>query len=463
MKRAPARVLTLDDRERAEGARTQNATAGRVPKARGRVKVKRRWLSIGAVVALTLVATISAGCQGQTGVKTAKVTSEPLSVVVSASGKITADKKSDVFPPTQGTLTAINIKDGQVVKAGQLIASEDQDPLLVQAAQAQAGIAQGEAQKAQAYDQMPSCADINAANANVSATQFQYNLANNAYNSIFDIYKVSPPPVQKSMETTLNAAKSAKLQTYAGYRAAVATRVKLSRTSALDKSAQAGQAAVNQGVVALNLANKQIDGTEMVSPIDGYVVFNAVGVPAPDGSTPKAGVGAAVSPAAAPFTVYELSSTYFSAEVDETDIAKIKPGLKSVISLDAFAGDSFNAKVNRISPLAVLTTSGGTAFPVYIPIDGTGKPVRIGMQGNADIKISEIADAVTIPIEALFDEGGKSYVYIVGSDSKLKKTQVTVGTLTDTRAQIKSGVKVGDTVALSGTVKLTDGLAIKPQ
>ena len=133
------------------------------------------------------------------------------------------------------------------------------------------------------------------------------------------------------------------------------------------------------------------------------------------------------------------------------------------MSLDAFPGDEFDAKVTRIAPLAILTTSGGTAFPVYIPIAGTGKPVRIGMQGNADISISEITEAVTIPIEALFDEGGKSYVYVVGPGDKLKKTEVTVGTLTDTRAQIKKGVKAGETVALSGTVKLTDGLVINPQ
>ena len=119
--------------------------------------------------------------------------------------------------------------------------------------------------------------------------------------------------------------------------------------------------------------------------------------------------------------------------------------------------------MSRVAPLAILTTSGGTAFPVYIPLSGTGTPVRIGMQGNADIQISEITAAVTIPIEALFDEGGKSFVYVVGPGNKLAKTEVTVGTLTDTRAQIKKGVKEGDTVALSGTVKLTDGLVITPQ
>ena len=50
--------------------------------------------------------------------------------------------------------------DGQFVKAGDTIATLDTDPLLVAAAQANAGIESGEAQSAQAADQIPSRADI---------------------------------------------------------------------------------------------------------------------------------------------------------------------------------------------------------------------------------------------------------------------------------------------------------------
>ncbi len=265
------------------------------------------------------------------------------------------------------------------------------------------------------------------------------------------------------MEASLSAAKLAKLQTYASYKSSVATRVKLSRTSGAEASQDAADAAATQNAKSLAYTEKQLEASDMKSPIDGYVVYNALGVPAADGTTPKAGPGAAVSPAAAPFTVYALNQTFFAAEVDETDIAKVRTGQGADVTLDAFPGSTFTGKVTRISPLAILTTSGGTAFDVYIPLASVKSPVRIGMQGNTDIHISEIADATTIPIEALFDEGGKSYVYVVGPGNKLAKTEVTVGTVTDTRAQIKSGVKAGDTVALSGTVKLTDGLVINPQ
>ena len=420
-----------------------------------------------AIVVLVVLAAIVGGVfyftrsSGTSGVKTAQVTSEQLAVTVTASGKISADKKSDIFPPTQGTLSSIDVKDGQVVKAGQTLAVLDDDPLVVQADQARSGIAAADAQNAQANDSFPSRSDKSAANANVTATQFQYNLANDGYNSLYSIYNSSPATVQASMEATLNAAKLQKLQTYSAYRGAVAQRQKLNRTSALSAQKRAAQASAEAAYASLDLTNDLIEKSDMKSPIDGYVVFNALGAPAADGATPKAGPGAAVSPAAAPFSIYQLDQTYFAAEVDETDIAKVKVGQGASVTLDAFPGDTFDAKVTRISPLAILTTSGGTAFPVYIPLDGTGKPIRIGMQGNTDLKISSIENAVTIPIEALFDEGGKSYVYVVGPNGVLKKTEVTVGTLTDTRAQIKSGVKEGDEVALSGTVKLTDGMTIQ--
>jgi HlyD family secretion protein len=430
--------------------------------------VKNRRVII-AIVVLVVVAIAVAGVyfftrsQGTSGVKTAKVESQQLSVTVTASGKISADKKADIFPPTQGTLATIDVKDGQVVKAGQTLAVLDEDPLVIQADTAKAGIAAADAQEAAANDQMPTRADKSAANAQVASTAYAYNLANSAYNTLNDAYQEATGTAQRALKPKVEQAKLSKLNAYAAYRGAVASRTKLSKTSALSAQKEAAQASAEQAYASLNYSNSLIEKSDMKSPIDGYVVFNTLGVSTGQSDAPKAGPGAAVSPAAAPFTVYQLNQTYFAAEVDETDIAKVKTGQGASVTLDAFPGDTFDSKVSRISPLAILTTSGGTAFPVYLPLSGASQAIRIGMQGNADLKISSIENALVIPIEALFDEGGKSYVYVVQSTNVLKKTEVTVGTITDTQAQIKSGVKEGETVALSGTVKLTDGMTIQPQ
>ena len=68
-------------------------------------------------------------------------------------------------------------------------------------------------------------------------------------------------------------------------------------------------------------------------------------------------------------------------------------------------------------------------------------------------------NVLTIPIEALFDEGGTSFVYLV-EDGMLARTEVEIGTLTETSVEVVSGVAEGDTVALSGAVELVDGMPV---
>ncbi|MDP2401429.1 MAG: efflux RND transporter periplasmic adaptor subunit, partial [Actinomycetota bacterium] len=249
-------------------------------------------------------------------------------------------------------------------------------------------------------------------------------------------------------------------QAYAGYLAARAQQGRLEGTN-LSPERRAAQAAVDQARGALVLAQGNLDTAALISPVDGIVFFNAIGTPAADGQIPKAAVGAAIAPQSAPFTVVDLSAVRFVAEVDEVDIGRIKRGMDVVVNLDAFAAESFESTVTQILSVATLTATGGTVFPVQIDLSGVSADLLIGMKGDASIEIDSVPDAVTIPIEALFDEGGASYVYTVGAGEVLKRTQVQIGTLTETRVQVTSGLSDGDVVALSGPVELEDGMRIR--
>jgi multidrug efflux pump subunit AcrA (membrane-fusion protein) len=68
-----------------------------------------------------------------------------------------------------------------------------------------------------------------------------------------------------------------------------------------------------------------------------------------------------------------------------------------------------------------------------------------------------------VPIEAILDDNGKKFVFVVGADSKVKKTEVTTGALTDTSAQVLTGLSEGDTVATSQLTTLTDGMTVRAQ
>ena len=458
-------------------------------------------------------------------IDTATVQKHELAVTVTASGKVDAGIQADVFPPTQGTLATVYVKDGQKVKAGQKLAAMDTDPLKQQVAQAKSGVSQAKAQQASVSQQAASPADITAAQANVTATHEAYLAAleqassvvlsgpssaqidaaeaatvaaHTAYNNANALYQAYP-----SNDATKAALLAAKEQANAAYLSAKANESKLKNTSLAGPAAQADagvaqafaawkgaqaqlvklegastskqEAAAAEGVAAaeevLRLAEKALDDSVLKAPIDGVVVFNSPATAASLGAASSGGGGAtvggkvaegsAVSPASAPFTVVDLNALNFTAEVDEADVNRVKVGMNVDITLDAFPGETFKSQVVRINPVAQPTATGGTIFEVEVALDDTGKDILIGMKGDATIKVSSQANALTVPVEALFSEGGTDYVYVVTSASKLKKTEIRVGATTDTEVEVMQGLKEGDVVALSGSTQYVDGMQVR--
>jgi hypothetical protein len=82
------------------------------------------------------------------------------------------------------------------------------------------------------------------------------------------------------------------------------------------------------------------------------------------------------------------------------------------------------------------------------------------MSGSADIEVEAVSGALTVPIEAILDDNGKKFVFVV-SNNKVAKVEVTTGALTDTSAQVLTGLKDGDVVATSQLTTLTDGMTVR--
>ena len=340
-------------------------------------------------------------------------------------------------------------------------------------------------------DQAPSSADLAAAAAGTSAAYNGWMVATDAYDALKFIYETSSSPTPeleaelaaaqiameqaeagyyqaKSAEDKLKTyddtvarkqAQAAADQAYAGYLSAHAQQTKLESTS-FSAERHAAQTSVDQAREALFIAQENLTDATLRAPIDGTVLFNSTGVPNADGAMPKPAEGSAVAPQSAPFTVVDLEGLKFVAEVDEVDVSRVVEGMAAIISLDAFSADSFAGEVFEIAPAARQTLTGGTVFPVDLLIENeSGADLLIGMKGDAEVEVNSVPSVLTIPIEALFDEGGTSFVYLVES-GVLLRTEVEIGTLTETSVEVVSGVAAGDTVALSGAVELVDGMSI---
>jgi multidrug resistance efflux pump len=154
-----------------------------------------------------------------------------------------------------------------------------------------------------------------------------------------------------------------------------------------DVSTLLKSSAVNQSDLE-NSAGNILSNAEIKAPIDGKIVQSNV----IKGSTAAAGATVAV--------IADTTNLYIKANIEETNIFKIKAGQKVVIKIDAYPGKSFTGYVETIGAATQTAFTGATSLntsgtyskvtqliPVKITlINDENLPMMIGM--NANVKIS---------------------------------------------------------------------------
>jgi len=388
-------------------------------------------------------------------ITTATVSQTTLGVTVSASGNVAAGVRTDIYPPLAGTLGKVYVKNGLPVKAGQKLAVMDTAPLKLAVKQARAALKQAQSGLVTVKDAVPTSLELKAARASVCAAEESLDAARAAY----DAAKDPPPPAVATAASVESAEASVKSARAAVLNAKVNVQ-KLEKAQNVSAAQAAAEAAICSAQAAYDVAVANLDAATIAAPITGTVFLNPTGVAGADLKTPLPTAGAGVTPAVAPFSVAALNATVFTAQVDEADIDRVKVGMTADVTLDAFPGETFHTKVVNINPAAQPTATGGTIFEVNLALENTGKTILLGMKGDSTVHVSSIKGALTIPVEALFNENGNNFVYKVVND-KLVQTNITVGATTDTQVGVLQGLKAGDVVALSGPTQYTNGMSVR--
>lgn len=141
--------------------------------------------------------------------------------------------------------------------------------------------------------------------------------------------------------------------------------------------------------------------------------------------------------------VVDPSSLYFSADLDETDLSRISVGQKVIVTLDAFPEEEFETTIASIS-YGPKETTGGTTYELklHLPEDRIST-LRLGLNGSAQIVLSEKTDVQTISSEALTLKDGKTYV-TVKSGKGYEEKEITTGIENGGSVEIVTGL--GDQV-----------------
>lgn len=363
--------------------------------------LRKRWL-LGFGLAILLMA----GCQDQgrdrgaeikrqvvTGLQTAEVRLNPLTEYHETTATARPQAVSVIAAKVMGVVTAIHVKEGDGLAAGQELLTID-DRELVQRLKA-ADAARQEARKA-----------LDAAVQNRSLAS----VTQRRYKHLFDERAISGQEMDQ-VNTQLKVANA-----------------EAERAQAMVIRAQAGLA---EAQVTLGYAR-------IVSPSSGVVTEK------------KIDVGSMAVPGLPLLIVEDQSAFKLEINVDESLSSAVVLGMPVEIAIDAI-GLATSGEVREVVP---AVDPAARSFVVKVGVAGQG--LRSGMYARVRIPIGE-RQAILVPGEAVVNRGQLTGVYKVSADGIIALTMVRVGKRHDVNVEVLSGLKPGERIIVGGVSKAIDG------
>jgi len=427
---------------------------------------RKRWYWIGGilVVATVIIASlvvfliVRAKRRERVPVTTEKAVTKTITQLVTATGKIQPEVEVKISPEVSGEIVELPLKEGDIVRRGQLLMRIKPDTYR----------AQVEAQEAA----------LSGARASTVRDKAQLSKAENEYQRVlrlFEQHLVSETD-RKAAETQYQSAKAA-----------------------LDAS----QFEIQRTEGGLRQIREALSKTVIYSPTDGTI----------SSLTSRVGervVGTSQFAGTEVMRIADLDKMEARVNVNENDVVNVKPGDTARISVDAYPDRKIQGIVREIASTAKTNNAGTqeevTNFEVKISIPDHSVKLRPGMSATADVETETVQNVVAVPIQSVTvrtsdsklspeerekqsanksDDGNAAdvtnealekrkerqereklqrVVFIMNGDT-VKQQRVETGIADNTHIEIKSGVKPGD-VVVSGSYtaisrKLKDGAKVK--
>ncbi len=418
--------------------------------------------------ATALVLTLTAAsCDDAPEVTVAQVSRGTVSEVVEAPASVTARGAVSLTSPAKGTLAQLLVAPGATVAAGQTVAVIDSPEATARLAQAQAAL--DAAKKAGGGSTKVNLGGVQKALDERAAEAFTE--ARSAAALITD-----PTLRDKALAgiTTAERRYGEASQTTWGLIKGVEKGI-----SSLGQAMKAlTQAQVMQAQQAFDLAKSNVDALTITAPFGGTVqlggasaaaapssltdLLSGAGMPAaPTGALPgvsgNINIGSPVTPGTAILTIVDTSELGLVAEVDETDILLVKPGLPADAELDAAPGAELRAEVTAIDLLPTANSRGAVAYKVHLVLKHTSVTPRPGMSALIRLKVKEAVGKLCVPAAAVFSADGLDTVWVKNRDGKAEKRRITTGVAGRDVLEITEGLREGETIVVKGADKVTEG------
>lgn len=351
-----------------------------------------------------------------------------------------ADAATVTDPEVAWRVTSIGVGVGDVVKAGDVLAHADSSDLVDQIADARRTVESARLGVVEAKIDLAaddSSAQVRQARIALYGARSAKSNADATLKALIKQRKNGDDSnaLQAQIEDARRNVQSARLQVIqaqADLQDALSGDPKLQARIALNsaRSAKANADAALEGLI------EQRKNDEIVAPIDGIVTDMAL-------------VEGADAPSGAAITI-ESGSLVVSTSVVESDVASISVGQAATVTISAL-DEIVEGTVATIAPSAEeASTSGVVSFAVTVGLAEVPAALRPGMSAEVTIVVASAQDVLTVPSRALSSSGDNYTVRMVAADGTVEVRAVTVGLVTDSLAEIQSGLTAGDAV-VTGT------------
>ncbi|HEX2867494.1 MAG TPA: efflux RND transporter periplasmic adaptor subunit [Ignavibacteriales bacterium] len=323
---------------------------------------------------------------------------------VSATGKINPEYQVVITPEVTGEIVELPVKEGDVVKKGQLLIRIKPDTYIASRDRA--------------------AASLESAKAGLQRSKAVLDKVEADYARIQELYKK-----KLSSEAELEQAKS-------NY---------LSSKSDLD----AQKSSVAQFQAALKEAQENLYKTTIYSPMNGTISQLNV-------ELGERVLGSGFSQGTNIMTVADLSQMEATVDVDENDVVLVSLGDTAKIQIDAYGNKEFQGVVSQIGNSAKTTAEGTQQevvnFEIKIRLANTKDNIRPGMSCNADIETETRNNVLSVPIQSVTargikppeekKEGEEAAAQVKTDKMKDKKPKEVVFVVENNKAKMKE-VKTG--------------------
>ncbi|WP_051289643.1 efflux RND transporter periplasmic adaptor subunit [Paenibacillus massiliensis] len=392
--------------------------------------------------------------------QTVQVARGDVTKTLELSGTVEATKEVNLnFTSADDTkLTAVNVKVGDVVKKGQVLATLDQSDGLVQLKESQASLEVAQAQLEQAQETASeseiavqrvnvskaeltlesarTATDVETAQRTVDSAKKKLDSAKQEYEDQAYLYEANA-----IAESELNQAKDSLDSAQEEYDNA---QLELSnKQKSVDKAIKEAEISYQSSLAQLNATLEPPKAASLVSAKASVLQaqtqveqkqadLEKLVLTAPwDGIILQVNGDVGTSPTT-PFIVMNDSNSEelsVSAAVSESDIGSVEVGQSATFKSDTYPNESFEGKVTSIAPEAT-TDSGVTTYEVKMSISNTNGLLKTGMSMDVTLDLGTHSNVLYIPSTALITRGDQDGVMkLAGTGSSTSNSNSSGGSV----------------------------------